>query len=73
MWTAEGGTDAVGEFAGGEETGRFGDAALAVQLLRLDRVESGTLDGQEARDDADTLARRLDGAIVRGSKRGPPC
>lgn len=38
----ESGADAVGELLGGQEAGRFGDAALGVEPLGLDRHNQQT-------------------------------
>ena len=42
----------------------LGDLALARDPLGLNRVKPGTFGGQQARQDAHSLARWLDGLIV---------
>jgi hypothetical protein len=63
--TAEGGAHAADQLVGGQQAGRLGHAALAVQPLRFDRVEPGALGRQIAAHDADASARPPDAAVVR--------
>jgi hypothetical protein len=61
---AEGGADAVGQLVRAEQAVRLDDPAPAVDPVGLDRVQPGALGGQEAGDDADAAAGRLDLAVV---------
>ena len=45
MVAVEGGVDAVDELVGGEQAGGLGEAALAMDSLRLDWVQPGLLIG----------------------------
>jgi hypothetical protein len=49
--TGKGGPDALLQLAGSEQAGGLDDAALAMDPLRPDRVEPGTLDRREAGDE----------------------
>jgi hypothetical protein len=48
-------TDALSEFLSGQKASRFNNRSLAMDPLWLYAVEPGTLSGQPARNDADTL------------------
>ena len=58
------GTHASLQFVGTQDVISFGDIALAMHPLGLNRVKPGTFRGQQARQDADALARLLHGLIV---------
>src|SRR5947207_15808271 len=56
--------DTLDKFGRGQQAIWFHDLALAVQPLGFDRIEPGTLAGQQGTDEAHTLARALDLAVV---------
>src|SRR5438105_15820306 len=64
MWAAIDGADALDQFGGGQQAIWFHDLALAVQPLGFDRIEPGTLAGQQGTDEARALARELYLAVV---------
>ncbi len=64
MGTAMIGAHALGHRLGTEQARRLGDGALARDPRGLNRVEPGTLDGQSAGADADTVALLLDRPVV---------
>src|SRR5215208_598569 len=60
----KGRADPLGQVAGGQQAVGFDDPALAVDPLRLDRVQPRRLERQVAVDDPDPAAEPLDGPIV---------
>src|ERR687887_1428061 len=64
MGTAIDGADALNEFGGRQQVLRVHDRALAMQPLGLNRIEPGTLAGQQGTDEAHALAALLDVALV---------
>jgi hypothetical protein len=69
MDTSKVGTDSVRHFLSREQACRFDDVALAVNPLRLNPIEPGTLAGQVEGDDAHAGVVLSDRTIV-GSDPG---
>src|SRR5262245_58878130 len=69
MWTAEIGTCAIRDLVGREQAVRLDDGALAVDPLRLDRVEPGMFDRQGPGQDAHALTLLLDPPVVGADPR----
>ena len=65
MGTAEGGTDPLRQFVGGEQTCGLDHPFLAMQPLGLNGVQPRALDRQGTGEQAHALARLLDLAVVR--------
>ena len=56
MGAVEVGADAISDLLGAEQASGLDDGPFAMDPFRLNRVEPGTLDRQEARQDAHALA-----------------
>ncbi len=56
--------DALFEFGGREQAVRIKHAATGMEPARLNRIEPGALDGQEAGQDANATTSRLDLLVV---------
>ena len=54
-WTTKVVTDATLDFLGAEQTSRFDNGPFAMDPMRLNPVEPGTLDRQPTRNDAHSL------------------
>src|ERR671911_2682345 len=66
MWTVKGSADAICQFVGAEQAVGFHHPSLAVDPLRLYRIEPRTLLGKQAGQDAYPAPALLDLPVVRG-------
>ena len=72
MFATEVAADPVGQFLSGEQTGRLDNVPFAVDPVRLNRVEPGTLGGQTTGDESHALSKRTCGGARRASAVSAP-